>query len=212
MRSIRLLHAALLVVASFASSGCDLDEEDDELSVETALVTVSSSAELQAALNKAQPGQTIVVKNGTYTGPFVSGGTAGTKDKPITVKAESRHGATIAGNGGGIGFTLQKPFWRLEGFRITKFETGVSSKADHQTIAHNLIYDLKLTGIRLGASDTGVDHNVIGLIDLAGGEKGVGIKHNNGGKRNVMEHNVLYGINDDGCQGCFTPGVNYSGK
>ncbi|ARZ71813.1 lyase [Streptomyces albireticuli] len=67
-------------------------------------VTVSSLDALQKAIDRAVPGDRIVVADGTYTVP--SGGALrvsgknGTGDAPITIVAESRGGAVLQGERG----------------------------------------------------------------------------------------------------------------
>ena len=63
--------------------------------------TVDSIATLQAAINTAVAGDTITLKNGTYTtAAAISVRRAGTADRPITITAETIGGAEIAGTHG----------------------------------------------------------------------------------------------------------------
>jgi hypothetical protein len=59
--------------------------------------TVSNSSELQNALNAAQPGDEIVLNNGTYSGQFTINGANGTASAPITVRAANKHQAIMQG-------------------------------------------------------------------------------------------------------------------
>ncbi len=69
-----------------------------------ATVTVGSLTDLQAAVDRAVPGDRIVVADGTYTVP--SGGSIrvagrnGTVDAPITIVSQSRGGAVLQGERG----------------------------------------------------------------------------------------------------------------
>ncbi|MET9953271.1 polysaccharide lyase 6 family protein [Streptomyces sp. NPDC006339] len=67
-------------------------------------VTVGSLGELQRAIDRAIPGDRIVLANGTYTvpsgGAITVSGRHGTTAAPITIVAESRGGAVLQGERG----------------------------------------------------------------------------------------------------------------
>lgn len=56
---------------------------------------VTSETELQTAINQAQPGDDIVVANGLYADWDLTVPCQGTKDMPITIRAESPQGVTL---------------------------------------------------------------------------------------------------------------------
>ncbi|MFB7864236.1 chondroitinase-B domain-containing protein [Streptomyces sp. NPDC056069] len=67
---------------------------------EAATVTVGSLAELQKAIDRAVPGDRIVLADGTYTVPSAGiavSGRNGTTSAPITIVAESRGGVVLQG-------------------------------------------------------------------------------------------------------------------
>jgi poly(beta-D-mannuronate) lyase len=86
MRSLRCLVTvvcSLLAVNAFAAT-----------------TTVTSISQLQTAINGANPGDTIIVANGSYTASAaISVGRAGTSSAPITITAQSIGGVTISGSG-----------------------------------------------------------------------------------------------------------------
>ncbi|MDH7446523.1 chondroitinase-B domain-containing protein [Aquimarina sp. 2201CG14-23] len=59
---------------------------------------VTDSGDLQDLVNAANPGETFIVKNGDYTDFEASFSAIGTEDNPITIKAESIGGVTLAGD------------------------------------------------------------------------------------------------------------------
>src|ERR1041384_7438130 len=69
-------------------------------------VSVGTPAELTAAISAAQPGDEIVLADGTYAMTGVTCATPGTAAQPITVRAATQLGAKIQ-------------FDALEGFHIT---------------------------------------------------------------------------------------------
>jgi hypothetical protein len=58
------------------------------------IVNVTVSSDLSNALNAAKPGDVILLKNGTYTGPFEITN-SGTLDNPIIIRGESLTGVKI---------------------------------------------------------------------------------------------------------------------
>jgi hypothetical protein len=62
------------------------------------VVNVSDQTSLQNAINAAQPGDVIIVANGSY-GPYLSFNAAGAPGNPIVVRGESEDGVVIDGAG-----------------------------------------------------------------------------------------------------------------
>lgn len=58
------------------------------------LVVIPDDKDLNTALNEAQPGEVLYIKNGTYSGPFVISN-SGTKDNPIILRGESLGGVIL---------------------------------------------------------------------------------------------------------------------
>src|SRR3954470_3051291 len=70
-------------------------------------ITVSSIADLQNAISKAEPGDNIIVANGVYTTTAdITIDRKGTAKQPITIAAQTIGGAEITGTSG---FHLIKP-------------------------------------------------------------------------------------------------------
>jgi poly(beta-D-mannuronate) lyase len=103
-------------------------------------IKVNSITSLQTAINKALPGDVIVVGNGTYTTTeSIIVGVKGTKEKPISIGAETRGGVEITG---ARGFTLSAgaQYIIIEGFRFTHATgaSGIVAGATHCLITKNL--------------------------------------------------------------------------
>jgi poly(beta-D-mannuronate) lyase len=66
-----------------------------------ATITVASIAELQIAIEKAKPGDIILMKDGVYTtSTDINISKAGTAKQPITIAAQDIGRAEITGSGG----------------------------------------------------------------------------------------------------------------
>src|SRR5688572_29843952 len=82
-------------------------------------VVVASIAELQKAINTANPGDIIFLKKGVYTASSdIQIDKAGTKSHPITIAAEETGATEITGSGG---FNLISPasYIIIHGFKFT---------------------------------------------------------------------------------------------
>ena len=82
-------------------------------------IIVSSIADLQKAINKAEPGDIILLKKGVYatTGDILID-RVGTKTQPITIAAEELAGTEITGKGG-FNITSAAAYIIIRGFKFT---------------------------------------------------------------------------------------------
>jgi hypothetical protein len=126
-----------------------------------ATVTVSSADDLTTALENAQPGDSIALADGTYTGKFVTT-KSGTQSAPIFLCGGS--GAVIDGGGvkEGYGFHLDgASWWRLVGFTVQNAQKGVvADKSQHSIIQGLTVHDIGDEGIHLRAFSS--DNLVVG--------------------------------------------------
>lgn len=102
-------------------------------SAAAAAVTVSTSAELAAALEAAQPGQTIQLKDGGYTGKFVAAA-SGTAAAPITLTG-SRAAVLSAGSlTSGYGLHITGSFWHISGLSVANSAKGIVLDGSAHTV------------------------------------------------------------------------------
>ena len=93
MVSLHRLSSAIFSVAFLLIASA---QADDSIPGPTRSIIVSSSSQLSSALNKAQPGDHIVLTNGSYPGFTVS--RSGQIDKPIVIRAGNTLAAKVSGS------------------------------------------------------------------------------------------------------------------
>ena len=91
-------------------------------------VNVSTSTQLNTALNNALPGDHIVLANVTFSGARTLA-RAGTATAPIVIKAATKHGATLTGT-----LTLAGRYTVAYGLRFTGNSLGVQFAADDTAV------------------------------------------------------------------------------
>lgn len=124
--------------------------------------TVASIAELEQAVTAAQPGDTIMVKNGSYatTAPLTVK-CSGTEAQPVTIAAESVGGVEIGGAGG---FEVAKPAaWVvISGFRFTHISgrDTIGAGTNHVRFTRNtFVCSGEGVYLTVTGDDAEVDHN-----------------------------------------------------
>jgi hypothetical protein len=170
-------------------------------------VTVTTSAELTAALASAKPGDTITALPGKYSGRFKTTG-AGTAEKRIALRGA---GAILDGGSVKTGYGLHldgASFWDVSGFEVTGSEKGVMADSiNHSTITGLHVHDVGHEGIHLRnlSSDntvSGCDVHDTGKTKTQYGEGiYIGNAHSNwkasfsrtAGKPDASDRNVIEG-------------------
>ncbi|APR76990.1 Parallel beta-helix repeat protein [Minicystis rosea] len=106
------------------------------------VVSVTTAAELAAALADAKPGDRIELADGTYAGEFSA--TASGTDEHLIALCGTRK-AILQGEStdNGYGFHLEASHWALSGFTVTRSQKGVILDGANQ----NLLYDLEVFDI-----------------------------------------------------------------
>lgn len=139
-------------------------------------INVSTASQLKAALLDAQPGDDIVLADGTYAGKFVvATGKDGSASKPITLRG-SRNAILDAGDiNTGYVLYLQSSYWNLKGFTVTNGLKGImvdgstysvidGVKVDHigeegihlrKFSSHNTIQNCVITNTGIKTADYG---------------------------------------------------------
>jgi len=140
--------------------------------------TVNDAAELESALAGAQPGHTIHLANGTYSGEFLAA-RPGTEQDPIFLCGSSE--AVLEGHGVKEGYVLHlkgASHWRLVGFTVRNGKKGVVVEESQ----HAVIQGLTVTQIgdeaihlRRFSSDGVVINNTISHTGLRREKFGEGV-------------------------------------
>ncbi len=180
-------------------------------------------ATIQAAANIVNPGDTVIVRDGTYGGSYSSGylvwmTRSGTADAPITFRAEHKWGAVLDGesntgqwgwgfSGGGISYITVQDF-EVTGFAKDGF-TASSGSQNHITLRGNHIH-------HIGVGDSTSSIGINGIFDGTGTQYMMydgNVIHNIGrtgppteqfnmdhgiytcGSHNVITNNIFYDCN-----------------
>ena len=156
------------------------------------VVDVSTAAQLSAALAAAQPGQTIRLAPGTYSGAFL-GRATGTATAPITVTGPATAVLTNPDSSGtnpgcsvpapgfdpGYGFWLYgAAHWNLSGFTVTGAAKGIMIDASpHVTVDGVTVRDIGAEGVhfRRSSADGIIRNSRIERTGTAQPEYGEGI-------------------------------------
>lgn len=126
--------------------------------------TVSTAAQLTAALASARPGTTITLAAGVYHGDFVAS-VSGTSTAPISLCGDRN--ATLDGPSTTSGYTFHldhASWWHLVGFTVEGGQKGVMTDESSDDIIYGLyVHGIGDEGIHLRSfsSDDIVSHNVI---------------------------------------------------
>lgn len=166
--------------------------------------TSASSAlgSIQAALNVAKPGTTIVLATGEYNENPVTK-RAGSKTAPIKIKGpergttrEQRYKATLYGDS--RVFSVNHSYIQLEGFTIdgapqlkgTKFPTSLAEARKFKDSVQSKVQDSKL--VYIGAGET--SKNITGVVlnnmflSTSGGEC---VRMRNNAQRNLVVNSII---------------------
>jgi hypothetical protein len=155
----------------------------------------SPYATLQKGVDVASAGDSIIVKNGTYS-TTVAGEElcvifekTGTAQAPFTLRAENAHGAILDGTGDGetaIRVNSDSAYWTIQGFEITGF--AVNGSAAGITVYGTGISNITIRGNKI---------HTIGKIctDTANGQNGIFVGADTGSTTDVLiEKNEIYDI------------------
>jgi poly(beta-D-mannuronate) lyase len=171
---------------------------------------VSSLSSLQTAINNANPGDLIMMANGTYTGSSaISITSAGTSSAHITIAATSIGGVTI---GGTAAFQFASPaaFIDVEGFVFTHSNSiSIPAGTNHIRFTRNVIQLAIPAGsdvsyINIAGDDVQIDYNELRnkstlgeMLDISGSGSQVA-------RRLWVHHNYFHDFSSPGGNGAET--------
>ena len=177
---------------------------------------VSSISELQSRINSAQPGDLIILRNGTYTttGP-INVAKAGTQPDPIIISAETQGSVEIKGSSG---FNVNSPsaFVIIRGFRFTHAANGanINTGTSHCRFTRNVF---QLTGdgryLTVNGDDAEIDHNTFQNKTTAGQMMSIRGPGSTGMAQRVwVHHNLFQNFSSIGGNGGETLQIGLSGR
>lgn len=138
-----------------------------------AAATAADPLDIQTALELAQPGQVVVVTEGTYalSGLVIRKGISGTEQSPIYLVADpaAKTRPVLDFGGTGTGLLLLGDWWYLYGLDVTRAnDEGVTVSGSHNVLDRMEIYGNLATGLQISRSsraDYSIDywpsHNLI---------------------------------------------------
>ena len=96
-------------------------------------ISVSTSSELDDALEDAEPGQTIELEDGVYTGTFEAEA-SGTASEPITLTGSRRAVLTTGTTSSGYGLHVTGSYWNVTGLSVLRASKGIVLDGSNFTV------------------------------------------------------------------------------
>lgn len=160
-------------------------------------ILVDSIAALKSAINQAEPGDTILLKDGVYTTSSpLTVKRAGVAGKPITIAAEKDGGVEIAGSNG---FSISEPAEHIViyGFRFTHAagKNAIAAGTQHVRFTRNTF---KCVGdgpyLSVAGDDVQIDCNEFADKATAGAMIAVGGTGSQVARRVWIHHNYFHDL------------------
>ena len=177
-------------------------------SSQAAVIQIGAGADLQAAIDQAQDGDTLRLAAGTYTGKIII-------NKPLTLEGGDKRDAIIQGDRTGRTITVAAPNVTIKHITVTKsgmslpnMDAGIflDKAADAAHIVENNILDNSVGVYLWGAPNAVVERNtIIGNQELRENERGNGVT-----VWNAPNSKVIYNDISHGRDGIFSNASNFN--
>ena len=177
-------------------------------SSQAAVIQIGAGADLQAAIDQAQDGDTLRLAAGTYTGKIII-------NKPLTLEGSDKRDAIIQGDRTGRTISVMAPNVTIKHITVTKsgislpnMDAGIflDKAADSAHIVENNILDNSVGVYLWGAPNALVEHNtIIGNKELRENERGNGVT-----VWNAPNSKVVYNDISHGRDGIFSNASNFN--
>jgi poly(beta-D-mannuronate) lyase len=187
------------------------------ITTSAATYNADSIASLESHLERAEAGDTIMLKNGSYsTSAPITVKRAGALGKPITIAAETVGGATIEGSHG-FNFTSPAAHIVVQGFRFIHAQAiNIPSGTHHIRLTRNFIAlqispGTDVSFINIAGDDVEIDRNELAhkstlgeMLDVTGAGTQVA-------RRLWVHHNYFHDFKNAGGNGAETIRLGLSG-
>ena len=112
--------------------------------------TYESPLDINTAVSYAQPGQTILLKDGTYTSwVTINRSVSGTADKHITIRPENMGGVVLEG----VGLTVIGSYWDIYGLEVSNSTgVGIQISGNYNTVEMCTVHGSGNSGIQISRS------------------------------------------------------------
>ena len=177
-------------------------------SSQAAVIPIGAGADLQAAIDQAQDGDTLRLAAGTYTGKIII-------NKPLTLEGSDKRDAIIQGDRTGRTISVMAPNVTIKHITVTKsgmslpnMDAGIflDKAADAAHIVENNILDNSVGVYLWGAPNALVERNtIIGNKELRENERGNGVT-----VWNAPNSKVIYNDISHGRDGIFSNASNFN--
>lgn len=177
-------------------------------SSQAAVIQIGAGADLQAAIDQAQDGDTLRLAAGTYTGKIII-------NKPLTLEGSDKRDAIIQGDRTGRTISVMAPNVTIKHITVTKsgislpnMDAGIflDKAADSAHIVENNILDNSVGVYLWGAPNALVERNtIIGNKELRENERGNGVT-----VWNAPNSKVIYNDISHGRDGIFSNASNFN--
>lgn len=154
-RSAMIVGLMLLMTACWITAGAEAATYYASASGSGTTCSSASPCSLQTAIGRAGSGDTVIAKNGTYSGSF------GSKANGVVIKAENKWGATLNNSNDERIFAIDHSNLTVKGFRFDGQKVGskggsvvVRSNVSNVIIEHNHFLNPAATAISGGGTNT----------------------------------------------------------